>query len=56
MEEEIPVTVWECINCDAQFYLITNITPDYCPTCLKYGTLRFLDDIENDSWRPPDSE
>ena len=52
----MPVCLWECFECQKQFYIVANDPPKRCPHCLEIGQVHFVDNLEMDDWRPSEEE
>ena len=47
---------FECWDCEAIIHMVSSIPPVKCPACNKKGTVVFVDNVEEDGWRPEDTE
>ena len=56
MEEYHPLCEFECWDCEAIIHMVSSIPPVKCPACNKKGTVVFVDNVEEDGWRPEDTE
>ena len=52
----MPVCLWECFECQKQFYIVANDPPKRCPHCLAIGQVHFVDNLEMADWRPSEEE
>lgn len=56
MEEYEPLCAWECFACQRQFLLKSQNAPIVCPFCFQIDSIVFLDNVEENQWRPNDTE
>lgn len=51
-----PVCIWECWTCQKQFLFATLYPPVLCPFCYDVDSVNFVDNIEEEEWRPTNTE